>query len=250
MKAKERALARELRSQEGMSIRDITRRVGASKTTVSHWVKDIKLSEAQRAILDMRNPALHWTASRALATEQKIEKFRNIRLGFQLKGRQRSRENDPLYIAGCMLYWAEGAKNRNVVKFCNSDPAMIRLFLKFLRRCYGVPNEKVSLRISCYTDKGKTVEEIENFWLNLTGLTRDCLYKASVNYDSRGKSNNKRRKLTYGICTIHVCNTEIVQSIFGAIQEYSGWNNPEWIDALPGTEKSMHCSASNAGTGL
>jgi hypothetical protein len=27
-----------------------------------------------------------------------------------------------------MLYWAEGAKERNVVKFANSDVAMVRFF--------------------------------------------------------------------------------------------------------------------------
>ena len=36
-------------------------------------------------------------------------------------------------MAGCMLYWAEGAKERNVVKFANSDAAMVRFFVRFLR---------------------------------------------------------------------------------------------------------------------
>jgi hypothetical protein len=41
-------------------------------------------------------------------------------------------------MAGCMLYWAEGAKERNTVKFVNSDVAMVRLFVNFMKGCFGV----------------------------------------------------------------------------------------------------------------
>lgn len=36
-----------------------------------------------------------------------------------------------LHLAGCMLYWAEGAKSRNTIEFANSDPNMVRLFCRF-----------------------------------------------------------------------------------------------------------------------
>ena len=57
-------------------------------------------------------------------------------------------------MAGCMLYWAEGAKERNVVKFANSDVAMIRFFVHFLRRCFGVRSSDFRLRLNVYTNNG------------------------------------------------------------------------------------------------
>ena len=41
--------------------------------------------------------------------------------------------DEKLKIAGIMLYWAEGTLKRSTVDFSNSNPEMIKIFLKFLR---------------------------------------------------------------------------------------------------------------------
>lgn len=45
-------------------------------------------------------------------------------------------ERDWLHVAGCMLYWGEGNKGKNDLAITNSDPDLLRLFLRFLRECY------------------------------------------------------------------------------------------------------------------
>jgi transposase len=57
VKTRERELARHLRRNEGAAINEIARRVGVSKSSVSLWVRDIELTEAQRQALLERNPA-------------------------------------------------------------------------------------------------------------------------------------------------------------------------------------------------
>ena len=52
---------------------------------------------------------------------------------------------------GCMLYWGEGSKKRNSVQFTNSDADMLELFLRFLRQCYGVLDERVAFSVNCFT---------------------------------------------------------------------------------------------------
>jgi hypothetical protein len=37
--------------------------------------------------------------------------------------------------------------------------------------------------------------------------------------------------LPYGTCRIVVSRTRVVQSIYGAIQEYAGFDRPAWLDA-------------------
>jgi hypothetical protein len=53
-----------------------------------------------------------------------------------------------------MLHWAEGSKRRNSVTFTNSDDALVALFLRFLRRCYGVTDDRVTLSVNCFLETG------------------------------------------------------------------------------------------------
>lgn len=218
--------ARRLRKM-GHSIREIEKLVPASRSSISIWVRDIELTKEQKAILASRNPAFNAVFRRS---ELHSQKFRTLRTNYQKAGRELAKNGNSLHLAGCMLYWAEGAKHRNTVRFSNTDVGMMKFFVRFLRECYSVKNDAFKVRVYCYTDKGK----IEDFWLEELELPRSCLTKTMANYDSGGKNNKKRRKQTWGVCEINVFKTEIVQGIFGAIQEYSGFDNPEWIDVLPG----------------
>jgi hypothetical protein len=41
-----------------------------------------------------------------------------------------------------MLYWAEGTKTRNAVRFPNSDPELVRFFVAFLKTKYSQKKRK------------------------------------------------------------------------------------------------------------
>jgi hypothetical protein len=128
-----------------------------------------------------------------------------------------------------MLYWAEGSKRRNDVEFTNSDPDMMRTFVKFLRRCYGVAQDDLRLTLNVHLNNGLRLAEIEKWWLTRLGLSPRCLGSHTVNRCSRA-SGQTRRTLPYGTARVVVHSTFIVQSIYGAIQKYAGTDRPEWID--------------------
>ncbi len=71
--------------------------------------------------------------------------------------------------------------------------------------------------------------EIEQFWLDLLGLPRTCLRKSTVNVYSKYSKKKRRNRLAYGTCRLKVCDTSIVQHIYGAIQEYAGFDREEWV---------------------
>jgi hypothetical protein len=73
--------------------------------------------------------------------------------------------------------------------------------------------------------------EIERFWLEVTGLPPGSLRKSIVNVYSKYSLKKRRNKLPYGACRIVVNRTSVVQSIYGAIQEYAGFDRPAWLDA-------------------
>src|SRR3954469_1755577 len=122
-----RKAARELRAQ-GASLRTIAGTVGAAQSTVSLWVRDIPLSDEQRAGLEAADPVAARRRTGQLAWSRIT---REARLAAQERGRKLARAGDPLHCAGCMLFWAEGSKRRNHVTFTNADSEMVRYFLRF-----------------------------------------------------------------------------------------------------------------------
>ena len=129
-----------------------------------------------------------------------------------------------------MLYWAEGDKrSRNAARLSNSDPEVLRFFLSYLRAYFDVPDDM--LRVSChlFADHLARQQAIEDFWLETCGLPRSCLCKSFVNVYSKYSQKKRRNKLPYGTTRLTVYSTYIVQSIFGAIQEYGGFERPEWL---------------------
>jgi predicted transcriptional regulator len=217
-----RELARRLRS-EGRSIKSIARELHVAQSTASLWVRDVPLSPEQRERLD------RLTDRQLAGLRTQVQRAREARLEAQELGRMIARIDEPLHWAGCMLFWAEGSKNRNNVIFTNSDVGMMRFFLRFLRECYDVHDENVRLSINCFLGNGKSLAEIEAWWLERLELPPSCLRKATINRPSSA-SKFVRRPLVHGTARLAVGSTRMVQSIYGAIQEYAGIDRPEWLD--------------------
>jgi len=129
-----------------------------------------------------------------------------------------------------MLYWAEGSKGRNEVAFSNSDAAMVRAFIDFLRDHFQLPDEVFRIRINVYLGNGLTLDEVHAHWLDQLRLPPGCLRKGVIDHFPTSSSGNRKNKLPYGVCTLKVAkSTWLVQHIFGAIQEYAGFDEPRWL---------------------
>jgi hypothetical protein len=55
------------------------------------------------------------------------------------------------------------------------------------------------------------------------------LRKHTLNHMPTSSSGRARNKLPYGVCTVYVHSTRVVQHIYGAIQEYGGFDEPAWL---------------------
>jgi hypothetical protein len=231
-KPDEQQVARELR-RSGMPYKRIASRIGVSPSSVHGWTKDIELTEEQRS-LNLRGPrgpqnpelvrrrVARWTA-----------KCREARRASQEDGRLAAREGDLLHMAGCMLYWAEGAKSRNTIGFSNSDPQMLLLFRRFLTEAMAIERDEILLAINVYTNNGLSIEEIERYWLELLDLPATSARKHMTIHMPTSSSGRARNKLPYGVCTLRVHSTWMLQHIYGAIQQYAGFEEPRWLDCSP-----------------
>lgn len=153
-----------------------------------------------------------------------------MRRGYQLEGRERARTEDASYAAGCMLYWAEGDKHRNAVRISNSDPELLVTFVAFLRRHFEVTSDRISIACNLFADHLDRQHAIEQHWLERLGLPATSLRKSQVNIYSKYSQKKRDGKLPYGTCKLAVHSTQIVQTIYGSIQEYGGFERPEWLD--------------------
>jgi hypothetical protein len=131
--------------------------------------------------------------------------------------------------AACSI-WAEGGKRRNTVCLTNSDADLVDVFLRFLREWYSVTDDRVTLSVNCFLQNSLTLGEIEHWWLDRLELPGFCLRAAAVNSLSSASKRRKGHILPYGTARLTVHSTFIVQSIYGAIQEYAGIERPEWLD--------------------
>lgn len=224
VKTVEQQRARELRAK-GWSIKEIERELGVARSSVSRWVRDVPLGEAERRALvsRIREGPLR-------AGEQKAIAARDVRRGYQDDGRRFARERGASYASGCMLLWAEGDKRRNAVALANSDPYLLAFFARFLRREFHVPDELFCVHCNLFTDHLQRQHEIEAFWLATLELPRSCLWKSTINRYSKYSLKKRTNKLPYGTCKLVVNRTQIVQTIFGSIQEYGGFDRTEWLD--------------------
>ena len=138
-------------------------------------------------------------------------------------------------MAGCMLYWAEGSKSRNQVHFANSDLNMVKFFCDFLRTSLGVRSEDMTLRLNVYTGNGLSLREIEAYWLNALDLPRSCSARTHTEPHAQPQVAARRGTgfLMASALSRLLNSTRLIQHIFGAIQEYAGFEEPRWLDGPP-----------------
>ncbi len=139
-------------------------------------------------------------------------------------------QTGPIHAAGCVLYWAEGDKSRNQARMSNSDPHLLRFFVDFLRRYFDIHDDDIRVSCHLFADHVERQAEVEQFWLDRLGLTQRSLRKSFVNVYSLSSKRKRVNMLPYGTCRVGVSRTSVVQSIFGSIQEYGGFDRAEWLD--------------------
>lgn len=223
MKPKLKEQAIKLR-QNGLSYNEILTTLSkkVSKSTLSLWLRDIKLSPQRQKRLDDNNPTNGINTNYELLRQNGKKR----RKQFQNQGANECK-NMNLHLAGCMLYWAEGANARGSLALVNTDLHMLKLFIRFLKECYGVNDTDILIRCHIHANLSNSLSKIEKYWLKELELPKSSLRKGSI--ETR---ENKRKKLKYknGCCTVMLHKTEITQRIFGAIKQYAGTNDEDkWI---------------------
>jgi len=133
---------------------------------------------------------------------------------FELKNKLNP-QDEKLKIAGIMLYWAEGTLKGQTVDFVNSNPDMIKLFLKFLRRICGIAEKR--LRVYLYIYSRLSLKNSMSYWSEITQVPSNQFTKP---YIRKGNLNLSNRKLPYGLVHIRYNDKKLLETIALWIKEY------------------------------
>lgn len=209
MKFKEKIKAISLR-EKGRSFNEIRKKIKVSKSTLSLWLKDVKLTskQKQRLYVTLRQKNAYRLAK---MNQDKKETRIKVIVGQAKKEIKRLIKN-PLFLAGLMLYCAEGDKSdlREVVKFSNSDPILIKFIMRWFREVCHVPEEKFKICLHIYELHCR--KNIENYWSKEINIPMRQFYKTQIKPTSLG---HRRNILYNGTCSVRINNKDLYRRIKG-----------------------------------
>jgi hypothetical protein len=137
--------------------------------------------------------------------QYRVERYKKIRQ--QAEEFFEEHKNEPLFISGVMLYWAEGKtteKSTCNLELNNSDPSLLKLYCKFLKKylCHDIKRWRA--RLFLYPDINEN--KIRKFWSSLLRIPEKQFIKS---YISQSRSNITKNKLVYGTCSVYIPSKEL-----------------------------------------
>lgn len=212
--------------KNGASYSQIKADLGISKSTLSGWLQDYPLSPER--VKELRTK-----------TEQQIERIR------ETKARKRAARIESVYthaahqigalsereffLAGLLLYWAEGTKaSPSVVCMTNTDPAMILFFLRWME-AQGVQKSHLQVKLHLYADMD--IEKETRYWAGILSMPLSSFRKPYIKKSFFDKRKNYKGRFGHGTCNLSFNNRDMYEFIMmsikhlGALQRIDGFSS-------------------------
>jgi len=168
-KIKEKQKAITLR-KKGLSYNEILKRVPVAKSTLSLWLRDIRLAKRQKQ---------RFTKKRRMAQIKAQQTCRNNRIKVTEEIKLLARKEidkiseRELWLIGVALYWAEGTKQKETnvsqaVRFGNSDANMVKIFLKWLMEICLIQKKDIHVRL--YIHRIGNEKRALDYWSKVTKI--------------------------------------------------------------------------------
>lgn len=180
------SLLKDLYTDKKLSMMQISAQLGCSHHKVAYWMSAYKIPRRSRSesVYLRHNPSGD---------------------PFKLKTPS-SPEEYFLYGLGLGLYWGEGTKaNKNAVRLGNSDPRIIKMFMKFLVELYGVDQDSLRFGLQVFSDV--SAGDALQYWRKQLQVPDSQFYKPLITRS--GRIGSYRVKNKYGVVTIYFGNTKL-----------------------------------------
>jgi len=198
MKFYEKYLVEKARASrmQGLSLRSIEKKLKVPNSTISRWVRDIKIEN-------------HFYKKARLMEKENKNKLTYLLRNFDVN-------EDRAKILLSLLYWCEGSKypSSNCLAFSNSDYFMMKTFIELLRKGFKINEEKIRIRLQLHSTQDEN-KEIK-FWSDLIEVPIRQFGKSSITIPK-----NKRKRREYrGTCTIKYYDVKLLLQLTGLYEEF------------------------------
>lgn len=201
--------------KKGLSYSEILERIPVAKSTLSLWLKSVDLSKKQKQRLTDKKIA---SALRGAARKKEI-RIQNTQIIFQEAAKDiKDISQRELFLIGAALYWAEGSKQKNHsvsnrVRFSNSDPKMIKLFLLWLNKICGINSSNI--RCDLYIHEKANISNAKSFWEKEINMPIQGIYYKKSKITKRKNIGNNY----FGLVSINIKQSTNLN------RKISGWIN-------------------------
>jgi hypothetical protein len=188
-------LGRGLR-RAGWTYGEIMDLLPVGKGTLAGWCKDIRLTDEQIQAIKARRPSGVRTGIPVNTQHKRRAEIERIRDDARLEAANLIK--DPMWLAGVVLYWAEGCKGKNSLELANTDPKALRFFISWVRTYLDRDAEFV---LQIHLHEGNHEPSARVFWEHATGLHEASFHRTFIK--PRGTGHRKNH-LPHGVCNVRV----------------------------------------------
>lgn len=152
--------------QRGWSYTEILEKVSVAKSTLSLWLRSVNLSKRQKQRITQKKLTSAHRGGLIRKTQRLTLTKHIVGVARESVGKISKRE---LWLIGIALYWAEGAKEKehhpgSGVRFSNSDPKMVKIFLCWLEEVGKISREDIKFSLFVHENHKDRIPEIKSFW--------------------------------------------------------------------------------------
>lgn len=200
--------------KDGKSYREIQKELGISRSTLCEWFKNVEWSKHikyknNNEVIRISTERLNkMNIARGLMLKDKYDSVIE-----EAKGEYLLYKNNPLFVAGLMLYDGEGDHlSKNAIRFANIDFSLHRVFISFSTKFLNIDKYHIKFSVLLYPDLN--INECVNKWCEELGILKENVYKPQV---ITGKL--KTRKLHFGVGTSIILSSFLKHKLLFWINE-------------------------------
>ena len=200
--------------KQGKTYREIEKTLQISRSTLCEWFKNeywskhIKKSNINRHTEVSSERIKNMNIARNLVL---IEKYENVEK--QAKEEFQAYKNDPLFVAGLMLYAGEGDRlDKGTIRLANTDFQIHRIFINFSKKFFKLDYSNIKFSILLYPDLD--IDVCKEKWTSELGINPKNIYKPQV---IQGKL--KTRKLHFGVGTSIILSSFLKRKLMVWIEQ-------------------------------
>ena len=212
--------------RKGYTYSEILSEVPVAKSTLSLWLRSVGLSSRQK----------HKITKKVLMASQRggiIRRKQRLKITREIKNKAMSEVGEiderGLWLMGTMLHWAEGTKNKEYrpsvgVIFSNSDPLMIKIYLKWLGECVKIPDQMIYFDLFVHETSKNQIMDYIGYWAKVTGFPKSKFDKIYLKRNIIKSNRRNKGKKYFGLIRVRVkkstnLNREIEGWIYGVCKQ-------------------------------